>query len=1855
MAPSLRDLIDYLLAEIALCGDQGASPSDILGFVDTFYARFSQDAPERKHAVDRRFQDKVWSWLTKNPEISVGKNREGNHLGLREVAELSNDESSANTHAPTLQSGPVRVFVSRERTWLAITGHEPDETKVLPTEFALLSIIASRKHKGIVQTDLVKASGQDKRSVPKRTDALHQKGYIEKRAIQIKAARTSLCTLRRFLTSEPAQQPDQHSAEADRTRMIDFNKFTGELFDILREYKLISRNDLKSKLGFADHWRWRILSRALRKFERIGVLKRVKALSQYAHTLKKFHPCVLLIREPTDKDIELFHEFSRGILSNLEQEDNVELDDELDQEGPTAAPQAAPNTALVKREQEVEDAGRILPSWNPDRNIHNLIFETIDNAGTEGVTNQGIIRNCFGYYYRRPLENAISRLTDCWQLSQPLHLRHLAVVRDTELQRTITHYVHYTALSFQELVNAGDALWEAVEFRPKNAKADNIRPPPVDAVPRLDQYALPIDPPSKEVLKRGEASLLECILVAKPPNYVCSSRDPVAVQQQNGTYVIQQRLKGSAGFGTSPLRPKSTPVVVKEENSEVSDEDMVEAKPARSRIKKHDPERFKGMSEKERLRAMGYDESWTDYSVLLIERSNPGVYVTPRGRRRAAGNRQGRPRASRIAVFKSSRLSSFPWFQNQIVEEIGTPAIHSRSSPQPPRLEQTPAPTLADSDTAPGSPMPSTSTHQRGSKRSLRQRESDVATEPGTGSARKQRKLTERKSEDVAVPVDANSTSPSIPNEGEDPAGQTSRVASNQRTKRKRAVSPKDGNQKGTDPPETPQNGDNAATRISTRNRSLRAPASEASPSPKKPRANNTLRKWLATSQTPKRATRSNADAEPTAESLPASNGTDSKDSDATATHIDSDTANVDSTDDHPAADQVNVPSPSITQVAPETEEAETPSQQSADKRRKTRSGKGGSVAVLRRHIVMEILDQAGGAYPMGTELWYPFMTAWQKTRYKEVPDLRTVRSVVKGLVDAGKLSQLTFSGRDSKGVMVTKSIICRVEMQANDPLIKDLQKNMLAADRYYFPENVEIDPEIKKNGSKRKRIDEGRFNKRFPQLPDELTVQLHNKPASVVAIEKRRDMAMRRELLEHMAMEEDFDPFSGSEIVRLMTFRRRAGKNGARGLTSIARPYPVSKEERQLQRRRAAAELASIRKMRRLWSSLAPYSMLMNTKSTFIPTTGTFSTEAGIPALQAAKDRARAAARKNMLIPATELPHSLEDILKSRRHTLDYSTSSDPRSRQFFHETNTISRWELENEGLLARKSSDITFINQTVSEMESSGIESGIRFDFDESFGEVITPRLSVTTRQRRRRSEAAPMAPQNRRIARIDEFMAGDNKVPMSSQQLNNRSTILKRNRATLSPETVRRIMVAFAVVRSLAGGSDARNIDWSLMFHCFPDMDPKDVADRSRFVLNKYRLQIVKMQSDFHERFLEAYANDEVPPIDYDDLYGYDWEGVVDWASLHLDIPKSERVPDLPATREQLDGMFDVREEPTNALDELYHANQSTTLSRKRALAAGVTFAMPLANKMTGTQPRKAELGRLEVVKTWVRANVITPEPTYRPTEARQSLERFGEPLVHQALQSLVTERALYMGNRGRITPGRNYDITEYFLLAISKRRAIESTELRRAHRFKAEILDSALRDQGFAEIDWNAEDGDILVVINMLSAGRIVLKPRDPPRDRYGLTEGGYLTRQMDKKKLRFVVEIWPTDSYVFGNPVQEKMSAVTPPRLPESIDPVTSLPAKIPLWYDIHGDFVRVLWDLAIAAVVGCVATRPGISARSIAAMLKPTMGGWEVQLLLEWMKEVGVVKLDWTGMETKHDEDEPGWKVDEWWWMVLN
>ena len=143
----------------------------------------------------------------------------------------------------------LRLYTTENRMWYTITGHAPDPSKVKGLDFACLSIIASHGPEGILQPDLIKISGQDKRSLPHRTDRLHDDGYIEKKRARLGGRKggsgqhTSLCTLKRFVKDivDQRQQPVSTDHSSNLTGQKSGMDIEGQVTD---EDPVAARSDL---------------------------------------------------------------------------------------------------------------------------------------------------------------------------------------------------------------------------------------------------------------------------------------------------------------------------------------------------------------------------------------------------------------------------------------------------------------------------------------------------------------------------------------------------------------------------------------------------------------------------------------------------------------------------------------------------------------------------------------------------------------------------------------------------------------------------------------------------------------------------------------------------------------------------------------------------------------------------------------------------------------------------------------------------------------------------------------------------------------------------------------------------------------------------------------------------------------------------------------------------------------------------------------------------------------------------------------------------------------------------------------------------------------------------------------------------------------------------------------------------------------------------------------------------------------------------------------------------------------------------------------------------------------------------
>ena len=441
---------------------------------------------------------------------------------------------------------------------------------------------------------------------------------------------------------------------------------------------------------------------------------------------------------------------------------------------------------------------------------------------------------------------------------------------------------------------------------------------------------------------------------------------------------------------------------------------------------------------------------------------------------------------------------------------------------------------------------------------------------------------------------------------------------------------------------------------------------------------------------------------------------------------------------------------------------------------------------------------------------------------------------------------------------------------------------------------------------------------------------------------------------------------------------------------------------------------------------------------------------------------------------------------------------------------------------------------------------------------------------------------------------------------------------------------RLLTAVMVIRALTGGLDKR-IDWVLVAKVFePTYTQMFVHSRWRLTLQKYKLVLPKMESDFQSIFTSAYERGTVPPIDYENLEDYDWKWLVEWTMANVDTP-TQSLPDLPVERADFDGMYTLNESSNNEINEFYEIDGSSALARRTKIVNRDPYVLPLAQGRQRAHLIDSE--EIIIAKSWIRANIITLESAYNPSAARAKLAIFPDRTVEDALKQLLLDRVLTQENKGRLVPGRNYDISDFLISRLKKN--LQAPHFHRAAAYK-EQLDHDFQERGFAHFSYAVDDGDMIVVVNLQAHRRITVLPIGVPMNKWGQTDGGYETRQMDKKRLNFILELRPSPTYVYGNP----LSPLPAPPSQHLQDQM----AKIPLWYDIHGSLVPVMWEMALAAVIAVLAVRPGIGAIELEDVMRPAMEVWELQMVLEWLVDTRAAKSVGEGFSV----------ADEWWWLAL-
>ena len=454
-----------------------------------------------------------------------------------------------------------------------------------------------------------------------------------------------------------------------------------------------------------------------------------------------------------------------------------------------------------------------------------------------------------------------------------------------------------------------------------------------------------------------------------------------------------------------------------------------------------------------------------------------------------------------------------------------------------------------------------------------------------------------------------------------------------------------------------------------------------------------------------------------------------------------------------------------------------------------------------------------------------------------------------------------------------------------------------------------------------------------------------------------------------------------------------------------------------------------------------------------------------------------------------------------------------------------------------------------------------------------------------------------------------------------------------------EEFRKLCYTLVIASSMAGENG--NVDWNIVSKVYkgvPRFNLQKAKKTWTWIQKKMAQQIQSMADSFQSQFLIAYEEGKVEPIE--NPATYDWAKLVRWASLNCTYHE----PSLPVARESMnDCHFDVSD--YNIMDrKVWHNNNLANVGRDERLAK-YSFGSPLHKKRKPSMPgNEVEMK----ARSLVRVTISTPKEKYDKNMAHSKLNEIPEHIINHTVHDFLRASLIKERKVKRQVPGRNYLFSSQF--AKKYRRTFELSDFMIAVQLKKD-LDAAFTnpdpEKRVYPVDRNAENGVAMAIISMASEGKVRLVPKLPliknefnaPLPRisvWGFSEGEYRHRYLDRRRLFWAMEVVPTDTYQFGNPLRpsgsildtiDNTDLVEWESLPE---PPISTPEQgqnppLPIWSAIDGQTVTFPWWYRILNIVlQTLLFSPGSTAQDVLARCETyTTELFELQLVLDWLVQV--------------------------------
>ncbi|KAG8413264.1 hypothetical protein J3458_012848 [Metarhizium acridum] len=447
----------------------------------------------------------------------------------------------------------------------------------------------------------------------------------------------------------------------------------------------------------------------------------------------------------------------------------------------------------------------------------------------------------------------------------------------------------------------------------------------------------------------------------------------------------------------------------------------------------------------------------------------------------------------------------------------------------------------------------------------------------------------------------------------------------------------------------------------------------------------------------------------------------------------------------------------------------------------------------------------------------------------------------------------------------------------------------------------------------------------------------------------------------------------------------------------------------------------------------------------------------------------------------------------------------------------------------------------------------------------------------------------------------------------------------------------LMAAFIAVRTLMGGAD-KAIDWGLLMVIFPNAK---LMHLRRFWVEARKEQgpfIANFTRAFQERFITALERNEIPMIDFDKPQDYDWAKLIQWT---LQIPREEGL-EIPSSRKLFNSRFSLESIKPSGEDwrERFFHTQTSIFSRFEAVTAvpGV-FAI---DRNTNASIDLARFKEMEIARSWIKSLCSMGDGKYTVEEIRDKFftlspgNKEKTSALFKEVTELLTRQRIICKSRKPLLGGRPYRLNEGYVAALNK--MAQKSKYDEAAAFKTK-MDNIFRKQGKMRIPYTLSDGAMMALTNLNASGRIKLVSTNLPYIPFGFEPGNYESRKYPKSYYHFGLEAVPAEIYLYNEQID--VLRVASEKGPPAGDPSKELPQ----WVDFFGEPNNQRWSEILGAFCFSLATRGSMDTDGIRSTLNPILDEFEVQLIIRWGKETGVL-TDFS--------DGVGLVVGEWWWLTV-